>query len=684
MDNNSATLPANLHDFPAIASSIEAPSAAINRPAVQPQDLFALAFLQDAQLSLDGTKIVYTVLSVDATTDEEHSTIYLHDLRTGHTRALTNGCAQDSAPRWSPDGRQIAFRSTRHGKAQIFLIAVDGGEAHALTALPQGVSEGPVWSPDGTRLAFTAPPQQEPTDPQSPYRLSRSVYRFDKAGYVDGIITDLYVITATGGEPQRLTADRYQNSSPVWSPNGRELLYTVTFFPDSHRIGAALRAVDFEGTVRDLIWEWGTVTSAQWSSDGKQVVFIGTPAGKPIGTQDQLWVMAQQGGVPTCRTTGLAYKVGGALQMDMPARFVRTPRLFVSDDGNDAYVQVQRGGTVSIYRVALSGAPTWTPIVAGDCAAFPMDLQKNVLLYFHSTLYDPMQLYQVKVAPNSSTVEQGAVSEPQPLTDLNAELRAQWDQPKLERLQFLGTDGTMIEGWLMLPATGEAPFPTVLYIHGGPHSAFGHIFSFDFRLFASAGYAVLFINQRASTGYGDTFATQIKGDWGNLDYHDLMAGLDHVIELGLVNHARLGCCGLSGGGNLTCWIVGQTDRFKAAVPENPVTNWVSFYGVSDIGPWFAVEQLGGHPHEIPEIYARCSPITYAHRCKTPTLLIQGEHDWRCPAEQSEQFYAALKVNGCPVEMLRLPGSAHAGTIEGPPAIRRAHNEALLDWMQRYV
>ena len=163
-----------------------------------------------------------------------------------------------------------------------------------------------------------------------------------------------------------------------------------------------------------------------------------------------------------------------------------------------------------------------------------------------------------------------------------------------------------------------------------------------------------------------------------------MAGVDYAIALGLADTDRLGCCGLSGGGNLSCWIVGQTNRFKAAVPENPVTNWLSFYGVSDIGPWFAVEQLGGHPHEIPEIYARCSPITYAHRCKTPTLLIQGEHDWRCPAEQSEQFYTVLKVNGCPVEMLRLPGSPHAGTIEGPPAIRRAHNEALLDWMQRFV
>ena len=187
---------------------------------------------------------------------------------------------------------------------------------------------------------------------------------------------------------------------------------------------------------------------------------------------------------------------------------------------------------------------------------------------------------------------------------------------------------------------------------------------------------MLFINQRGSIGYGDAFATQILGDWGNLDASDLIAGVDHAIARGLADPDRQGVCGLSGGGNLSCWLVGQTDRFKAAVPENPVTNWVSFYGVSDIGPWFAVAELGGHPHEIPEVYRRCSPITYAHRCTTPTLLIQGEADYRCPAEQSEQFYDVLKASGCPVEMLRLPASAHAGSIRGAPALRRAQNEAL--------
>jgi dipeptidyl aminopeptidase/acylaminoacyl peptidase len=203
-------------------------------------------------------------------------------------------------------------------------------------------------------------------------------------------------------------------------------------------------------------------------------------------------------------------------------------------------------------------------------------------------------------------------------------------------------------------------------------------------MLTGAGYAVLFVNQRGSTGYGDEFSTRIIGDWGNLDYKDLMAGVDFVIQKGIADPDRLGCCGLSGGGNLTCWIVGQTDRFKAAVPENPVTNWVSMYGVADIGPWFVPAEMGELPHEIPEVYRRCSPITYAHRCTTPTLLIQGEHDYRCPTEQSEQFYAVLKASGCVVEMVRLPASFHAASIRGAPVVRRIQNEALLDWMNRYV
>jgi len=646
------------------------PSPTSQRP-VAPEDLFRLAILQTARLSPDGRSVVYAVATVDAE-EQEHVALWIQSLETGAARQLTTGRGCDTSPEWSPDGRQIAFSSTRDGKAQIYLIAVDGGEARVLTALEQGIGGGPLWSPDGSQIAFTAAPASPP-DLSKPYQVSRHVYRFDAMGYLDGAIQSLYIIPVDGGEPRRLTNDDRHTSALGWSPDGTEILMLSRMPPDSHdAYNGQLRAVSLAGDVRELTDGWGSATSGAWTPDEGRVVFYGVPSGRPLGSKNDVWVVDRAGGAPECRTATLVYHSGGALQDDMAVEL--GPRILAARDGGSAYAQVQVGGTVQIYRVALTGPEECTVVVGGERACFPFDVSDGHLLFGASTLANPFDLYLTDLTSG----------EERQITRLNVEVIDEWTPVTVEPLQFSGSDGAPVEGWLMRPPVGDAPYPTVLYIHGGPHSGFGHTFSFDFQMLAGAGYAVLFVNQRGSTGYGDAFATAIKGDWGNLDYHDLMAGVDAAIARGLADPERLGVCGLSGGGNLSCWVVGQTNRFKAAVPENPVTNWVSFYGVSDIGPWFAVEELGGRPHEIPEIYQRCSPITYAHRCTTPTLLIQGEADYRCPAEQAEQFYAVLKASGCTVEMLRFPGGAHAASITGTPAIRKAHNEALLGWMNRYV
>lgn len=646
---------------------------------VEKEDLFRLKFLQAGALSPDGTRVVYGVAQVDAEKEEETVRLWLLSLETGEARPLTSGLAKDSAPAWSPTGDRIAFVSTRAEKPQIYVIPVDGGEASALTSLKQGVGGGPVWSPDGKFIAFTAGRPVDPPDPAKPYRVTRHIYRFDGVGYLDQAVQELYVIPAEGGEPRPLTDDLYVNSSPRWSPDGTEILYLASMAPDSHRgLFSRLRVVTVsDGQTREVVGDWGAVYEAQWLPDSQRIAFVGVSAAAPIGSKADLWVIDARGGEPECRTAGLKVGVGGGLQPDMPIMQLQVGAdLQITADGAKAFITVQEGGAVHIYAVALEGAESWAPVVTGERACFLLGLSADgqSLLYAASTMQNPVDLYLCDV--------EGARA--RRLTDVNAEALAGLLQPEVERLLFAGSDGVQVEGWLVKPTVGEPPYPTVLYIHGGPHSAFGHIYHFDTQMLAGAGYAVLLINHRASTGYGDEFSTAIRGDWGNLDYHDLMAGVDYAIARGLADPDRLGVCGLSGGGNLSCWIVGQTGRFKAAVPENPVTNFASMYGVSDIGAWFAVEQLGGHPWEVREVYARCSPITYAHRCTTPTLLIQSEHDWRCPAEQSEQFYTVLKAVGCVVEMLRLPASSHVGSIAGAPIMRRTHNDALLDWMDRYV
>jgi dipeptidyl aminopeptidase/acylaminoacyl peptidase len=641
---------------------------------VDKADLFKLKFLQNAKLSPDGKRIVYAVTHVDEKEDKEYATLWLMDAGTGEARQLTAGTARDAGASWSPDGTRIAFLSTRTGSAQIFVIPVDGGEARQVTTLKLGTGGAPVWSPDGQHLAFTASPLEEARKPELPYRVTRQIYRFNGMEYLDDSKQDIYVVPASGGEARRLTTDATQKAGLRWSPDGSEIMYLGMLGPDSSGIYPKLYAVNLDGSSRPLVApEWGDAVSGAWLPDGR-VVFIGKPTGRPIGSKPELWLVGRDGQTPECRSEKLRFSVGGGLQPDMPSNELAATGVLVTKDGKGAYATVQEGGMVHIYRFALEGPESWIAVLSGERACLLLDVGEAHLLFAESNLLNPLELHIAEL--------DGA--DERTLTHVNDEFLSGLALPTVEHLLFPGVDGTLIEGWALKPAAGEAPYPTVLYIHGGPHSAFGHMFSFDFHMLAGAGYAVLIVNQRGSTGYGDDFANAILGDWGNLDYADLMSGVDYAIAQGISDPDRLGVCGLSGGGNLSSWIVGQTRRFKAAVPENPVTNWVSFYGVSDIGPWFAVEELGGHPWEIPDVYHRCSPITYAHTCTTPTLLVQCEHDWRCPPEQSEQFYNTLKVVGCPVEMLRVPNEAHAGCIGGALAARRAQNDALLGWMNRWV
>lgn len=641
---------------------------------VKPEDLFRLRFLQDGRLSPNGRTVAYAVSHVDAEKEKEYVAIWLLSLETGESRQLTTGLSRDTNPQWSPNSKQIAFLSTRGDKPQIYLIQVDGGEAWVLTDMPLGVGNGPAWSPDGKHIAFASAPQTEPPDTTKPYRVTRPIYRFDGLGYLDNVAQDIYIVAVEGGEPRRLTKDGCHNSAPIWSPNGREILFSAAMCPASFRVHPVLKVVNLDGEVREVVRDWGYANSAAWTPDGKRILFIGNPLGLPDGSNENLWVIKSQESEPECRTAGLRVQVGGELDGDMPIGSLMLPRLLMTKDGQTAFVQVQDGGTLQIYRVALSGPELWAPVVAGKRSCLPLGTDDGRLLFAVSTLHNPVDLFISDV--DGSNERQ--------LTHLNAALLAERDVPTVEHLSFPGSDGAGVEGWILKPTIGEAAYPTILYVHGGPHTACGHVYSFDFQMLAGAGYAVLFINYRGSTGYGDEFSTKIIGDYGNLDYKDLMAGVAFAVEKGLADPDRLGCCGLSYGGYMSCWIVGQTGRFRAAVPENPVTNWVTIYGVSDAGPWLTPEELGGLPHEIPEVYQRCSPITYAHRCTTPTLLVQGEHDYRCPPEQSEQFYVVLKASGCVVEMLRFPNSPHGGAIEGAPIVRRAQNEALLEWMNRYV
>jgi dipeptidyl aminopeptidase/acylaminoacyl peptidase len=651
----------------------------MTRP-IAPDDLFRFRFPVAADLSPDATRVVFAQTRVvraetDDEEDVEQSDLYLLELETGEIRRLTFSDSTNSAPAISPDGSAVVFTSSRTEKPQLWLLPLDGGEPRRLTDLPQGVGGGAVWSPDGRSIAFTAGPQDEPRKPEHPYRVTRTVWRFDGVGVLDEAVQDIYVVgVEEGSEPRRLTEDRFLNSTPKWTADGRALVYIASHDPDSHDILSRLRQVDLEGTVVDLTAPEGLVVAHATTADGKIVYCITFEQDKVIGTRPSLFVLDPATGVQTQRGAGVEGHTFGGIQGDNPAVFLGDGQLLLGNDQREAIVPVQAGGEVAILRIALDGEESHRLVCGGTRTCMPLAVRGQKLLFAAFGFTEPGDLY---LADLGSGAEER-------LTHLNDDLLAELALPTVVPLSFASIDHAPVEGWFLQQPDASTPLPTVLGIHGGPHSAWGAHFNFDHLMFAGAGYGVLLVNHRASTGYGDAFATAIRGDWGNLDYADLMAGVDHAIEEGLADPDRLGVFGISGGGNLTGWVIGHTDRFKAACPENPVFNWFSMYGTSDIGASFGDLELGGAPYEVEDVYRRCSPITYAHRCTTPTLFLQHEHDFRCPAEQTEQFFTILRARGVPAEMLRFPNTPHIGSIMGPIGHRRAQNEALLDWMNRYV
>jgi dipeptidyl aminopeptidase/acylaminoacyl peptidase len=649
----------------------------MTRP-IAPEDLFRFQFIVAADLSPDGGRVVFAQTRIVPGEEEdddevEHSDLHLLEVESGEIRRLTQNDSTNSAPAVSPDGSSVAFMSTRTEKPQLWLLPLDGGEPRRLTDLAQGVGGGAVWSPDGSKLAFTAGPEEE-RKPERPYRVDRTVWRFDGMGLLDDAIQDVYVLDVTddAAEPRRLTEDRFMNSQLRWSADGQSLVYVASHDPDSYELASRLRRVDLEGTVTDLTPPDGFVVSHAPLADGRVAYVVDFERDTVIGSRASLYVLDPATGTRTRRGADIAGHIEGGIQPDNPGARIGFGQLLLSD--GSAIVPVQTGGEKALVSVALDGEE-WHAVVAGGTrVCLPVSAQGPNVLFAAFGFTEPGDLYLADLG----------TGEERRLTRANDDVLAELALPTVVPLHFDGVDEAPVEGWFLQPADAETALPTILSIHGGPHAAWGAHFNFDHLMFVGAGYGVLLVNHRASTGYGDAFATAILGDWGNLDYADLMSGVDHAVEEGLADPDRLGICGISGGGNLTGWVIGHTDRFKAACPENPVFNWFSMYGTSDVGADFSVRELGGTPYDAEDVFRRCSPITYAHRCTTPTLFLQHENDNRCPAEQTEQFYTVLRVNGVPAEMLRFPGTPHAGSVFGPIGHRRAQNDALIEWMNRYV
>jgi dipeptidyl aminopeptidase/acylaminoacyl peptidase len=632
-----------------------------------PEDLFDLAFLRDARLSPDGGRVAYTVSRTDG---EERFEIWIADIKGEGEERL--GCSGNAtAPRWSPDGRWIAFVGNDRLRVAEFPSLIVSAP---LTPEELSVQGAPTWSPDSARLAVSLLRRRMV---EGPRRITSDHFRADGLGYLDGLTQHIYEVGHSSGALRCLTPSEGICSQPQWSPCGRRILFFATddaipFASYSPR----LCTVDVDGGgITEVLGHRWYVACARWSPEGERIVVAAARDSTLTIPYLSLWVVDRSGHDADLRTPGMIGKLGFHIHHDMPAWDLTHGNILTVLDQETAFASVQVGGSVEICRIALRGDIVTDRVLTGErsCIVLDANLTSNVLLYAVTDLHSPTELW-------CSTLDTYKKSR---LTTLNDDVLAGWTAMNVERFVFGSGDGTEIEAWFMARTDRRGPVPSVLFIHSGPYAATGYAFRFDFLLLAGQGFGVVFANFRGSSGYGEPFARAIMGDWGGRGYPDHMGAVDAAVEHGFADPDRLGVWGASHGGFATCWIVGHTNRFKAAVAEAASTNFTTLYYLTDAPEAFR-RDLGGRPHEIPDVYHACSPMTYAHRCSTPTLLVHGEDDLRCPIGEAEQFYRALRDVACTTELLRIPGCSHLGDTIGPLSARRSENEALLDWFKRHL
>ena len=637
--------------------------------------VYEMTGVADPSLAADGSLLAFTQSAVDRLSMESRSRVLVQALPAGGARPFTSG-PNDGTPRFSPDGSTLAFlRQDDHKRRQLWLIPTDGGEARQLTALPGGVAEY-GWSPDGSALTVVSDvdPDQPPDDaPEGPRaRVVRRIkYRIDTMGWRGDAHWHLFVVDAAGGKARQLTDGDWDDRTPAWSPDGTRIAFIshrrddrdLTPFSEVYSVPAA------GGTPERWSDDLSTIGGLTWSPDASRLAVIASDDGL-IGAAWQGALFALAPGEPPRRLTPDSIRpAAGNAPVQPPPSFVWTPDgrvLFIGDSRGESHLWEVRERDGALRQVAGGGAQFTA--IAFDGAAGSAAV--------------------VAAAPDSAgdlhliDVASGAM---QRLTEGNAAYFAEHPAARMEKF-LISRGGLDIECRLLFPPSFDESlaYPLVLDIHGVSHSAFADTFNATQQVLATAGYLVLLVNPRGSSTYGDAFVKAVLGDWGGEDYLDIMAAVDEVCTRSYVDASRLGVHGYSYGGFMSAWAIGHDTRFGAAVIGAPCINLSSMYGTSDIGVSFGEMQWGGQRHEAEEAYRAHSPLTYAPNVRTPALLLHGEADDRCPIEQSEQYFVALKRLGNEVEFVRLPGCSHLFMRLGDPKMREEYLARTLAWVERYL
>jgi dipeptidyl aminopeptidase/acylaminoacyl peptidase len=668
-------------------------------------DLPRFAAVSDPRISPDGERIAYVVTTIDLEANTTRSAVWLVPFEGGVPRRLTAGERHDRAPRWSPDGRHLAFVSDRAGAAELYVLPLEGGEPRRLTTGAGKIGDV-AWSPDGRRIAYVALLATEEKDPRR--RVTEHRHKRDGEGFFGSTRRHIWVVDAAGGAPLQLTDGPWDDGAPAWSPDGREIAFVSDRAPerDRHFEGGALHVVDVPASTysspqndrndrngknaspvpaaaRRLTAEPGRARSPAWSPDGGWLAYVGSPTADDASAADAfLWRVPREGGEPECLSGGFGRSVG-----QRPGGYLTPSPPAWSRDGGLLYL-ANTGGATHLWRFDQAHAQLTTGAHAAlELSADPAG-RRCALLVTDPALpgdvfgWDAERGLRQLTHTNAALLAELELSRPErlllpPLDTVDT----------LDTLDTLSRDTHPIEGWLLRPlGMRDGPVPLVLSVHGGPHNFFGDTWSFDHQLYAALGWAVLYVNPRGSGGYGEAFASQVIEDWGGRDFQDLQRFLDHAIARAAppIDPRRLAITGNSYGGYMTCWAVTQTDRFAVGVAGACISNLASFFGTSDIGASWGGREMGGEPWAREQLYRERSPMTWIERVRTPLLLYHGEDDLRCPIEQSEQMFSALQRLGRAVELLRIPGESHGALGSGSPVHRVEARRVILEWLHRYL
>jgi dipeptidyl aminopeptidase/acylaminoacyl peptidase len=668
------------------ATTLSAPALA--EPATGPDryftggDIFNLEVATDPQISPDGRTIAYVRKSNDIMTDKARSTIWLVDVASGEQRPLLAGSGSYFSPRWSPDGTRLAYVASEGGTPELYVRWIASGESARITGLPDG-PDSMAWSPDGRRIAYSmfvpddgpklgsAPPKPDGAKWADPLQVIDMVtYRADGAGYLKPGYEQIFWVPADGGAPSQLTfgATHAGGGQISWTPDSRSILFSANLSKNWARepVNSDVYRVSIDGgTPVALTDRVGPDDQPTVSPDGRMVAYTGFDDHHRGYENTRLYVMNLDGSGKRMLTGSLDRSVGSPTwSADSRSVYVQ-----VEDEGTNKIMRVGLDGSIRTIASGLTGGELDRPYAGGEYS-----VAKNGAIAV--TAGDQLHPSDVGV------VAGGGIRK---LTRLNESLLRSKVLGEPKKLAVTSSyDKRPIDAWMIMPPDFDPSkkYPLILEIHGGPFSAYGPSFSTDDQLYAADGYVVLYTNPRGSTSYGEDFANQIDKAYPGHDYDDLMSAVDAAIATGNVDPNNLFVTGGSGGGVLTAWIVGKTDRFRAAATQKPVIDWASFALTSDGATFYSPYWFAKKPWEDPQGYWARSPLSLVGNVKTPTIVVVGSEDYRTPDSEAEQYYEALQLRGIPTALVKVPGASHGG-IASRPSQAAAKASAILAWFDRY-